>query len=61
MSGEVDEVAEALTGWTIHGVAWDPAVEGGLVLQLAREGRRKTVTLGFTELGMWVEQEDPGA
>ena len=57
-------ITDALLWWQITAVDWDPAVEGGLVLTLYKVDSENTwapvehrkVTLGFTELGMWLEK-----
>lgn len=64
-----DEIRKAIKGWTIvnvgmttgaeyikdgkpNGSAW---VEGGLTLILERNGKKRKVILGYTELGEWLE------
>ena len=61
-------VAAALTGWTVMDVTHRPMPGGGgfLTLHLGRvadgvgpvRAEAKTAVLGFTELGIWLEDAD---
>lgn len=58
---------QSMEGWTIKEVgmtdyyeaSWGKGnVEGGLTFIIEKDGVKKKVILGYTELGAWVESEE---
>lgn len=61
---DIKDITEALLGYTVVGVGktetyktkdWEGHVEGGLTLMLEKDGKKRKVILGYTELGEWLE------
>lgn len=63
---DLEEIRAKMIGRRVESIDIHPAVEGGLIFGLAdSEGpvgskdNRTQMILGFTELGFWVEKDQP--
>jgi hypothetical protein len=62
------EIRIAMIGWTILAVGKTESkkyedgekgmIEGGLTFMLEKDGKRRKVILGYTELGEWLEHKE---
>lgn len=47
---------DAIVGGTIVDIGFHPAVrEGGMTIEYVKDGVRKRMVFGYTDLGLWVE------